>query len=780
MTRQSFWRSAPTEMLRSPGRVLLVGVIFCVLALAGATSVALSAPWLGVRLTGDFDAGTVHVVDVRGPAAHLPLGRTVVALAGEGTERVELRAADLIEEPDFFDTYEEMEVFFERQSALRRVLAAERVQIVLDGAGGGTFTVVPERRPLESLPFVYWFQCFAGCAGFLIGLWVLSLSPRTVGARLFAALGATFLLFTVTAAPYSTRELALDGEWFRVLSSSNHAGAFLFGAALVALFASYPKPLLPTRWLLVIPAVIVPWLAADVLRLAPNQDVGSRMPVMFETLAAMALAGVQWVVTRKDPSARAALRWLGTAVITGPALFVFVTAGSSFVGWLPPIQQGYAFGFFLLMYVGLALGLRRHSLLGIDEWALRILIWLGAAVALVVLDLALVVAVGASQGVSLGVSLAICGLAYLPVRNWLWERIVIRKRVDQEELFQRVLRAAFAPSSEERTRLWIELLRKVFDPLEVQRVAGEGGDRVAIGREGLRLTLPAVASLPAVRLDYPWSGRALFTPRHRSLAEALVQWMYHAESAREAFLRGVQEERHRIARDLHDHLGAQLLTGLYAESAEQAREGIRHALFDMRSVVHELTGENDLPVDEVLADLRHEVTDRLKAAEVELEWPLTLHRGESTGADPSDEPRMSPRVCRHLTAALREVVSNVLRHARATRVLIVSEVRGDRLYLLVADDGIGLTEPRGVHGSQHGSSDDEAPESRIVPGGGRGLGNLRFRVEGMGGTLELRDQRAVGGALPDVVAAWAGAPGVGTCLELDIPLGEVRQEVLAS
>ncbi len=781
MTKSNLWGWL-IERLRSPARVLLAGVVMCVLALVGATSFALSTPSLGLRLAADFDADTVRVVAAQGPGAEVPVGSTVAALVGAGGERFELRATDLIEEPDFLDTYEEMATFFQRQTALARLLEGERVEVVLGATSDepvtvAPVTVAPTGRPLEALPFVYWFQCFSGCAGFLIGLWVLALSPRTLEARLFAALGVTFLVFSVSAAPYSTRELVLDGAWFRTLSALNHTGAFLFGAALVALMASYPKQLVPPRWLLLVPAVIVPWLAADLLHLAPNQDVGSRMPVMLETVTAMLLAGGQWLASRGDPGARAALRWVGTAVITGPALFVFTTAGSSLVGGLPPIQQGYAFGFFLLMYVGLALGLRRHSLLGIDEWALRILIWLGAGVALVVLDLALVLVLGARQAVSLGVSLAICGLAYLPVRNWLWEKIVVRKRVDQQELFQSVLRAAFAANSEERATLWVGLLKKVFDPLEVDPLVTLRGERVVIDREGLQLTVPAIASLPAVRLAYPWGGRGLFAPRHRELAEALVQLMYHAGSAREAFLRGVKEERSRIARDLHDHLGAQLLTGLYAESAEQARDGIRHALFDMRTVVHELTGEKDLPVEEVLADLRHEVADRLRAADVEVEWPLQVSDLVATSGE--GEPCMSPRICRHLTAVLREVVSNVVRHARATRVLVLSEVRGDRLYLAVVDDGIGLTEPRGVHSSAGGGG-DQAPESRIVPGAGRGLINLHARVGAIGGKLELFDRRVSGGTLPDPVVAWAGAAGVGMSLELDIPLKETHPEVLAS
>lgn len=781
--------SAPRSALaaRSPGRLLLFAVAFCVSIVSGATALALSTPWLGLRLAPNFETGDVTVLDATGPADRVAPGVRLRGLEGGGLA-VSLVATDLIEEPDFFDTYEEMATFFARQSEIARVLRSGEVRLVIesgaaDEAGRSasleTLVVRPQGRPLESLPFVYWFQCFAGTAGFLIGMWVLALSPRGRAPRLFAAMGSMFLLFTVSAAVYSSRELAFEGSWFRVLASSNHAGAFLFGAALVGLFASYPKALLPARALLVLPAIVLPWLAADVFRWAPNQDLGSRLPVMLEMLTAMLLAGVQWFATRRDPRGRAALRWLGSAVILGCGLFVFMTVGLALLGWMPPIQQGYAFGFFLLMDVGLALGLRRHSLLGIDEWALRALLWLGAGLALVVLDLVLLLVLGASRGVSLGVALAICGLAYLPVRNWLWQRVVVRARLGDHELFERVLRAAFAPKAEERSRLWRDLLASVFDPLEVRGLTGEGDERrdeVCIERQGLGLVFPPIASLPGVVLEYPWRGQALFTPRHQRLATALVEWMRKAETAREAFLRGVHEERHRIARDLHDHLGAQLLTGLYAESAEQAREGIRHALSDMRSVVHELTRDDDLELDTVLADLRHETMERAAAAGLTLEWPLAR--------EPLDQ-RVNPRAFRHLTAAMRELVSNVLRHGRAEALLIATRVRGSVLEIVVLDDGLGF-EASKRRRLEERAAGDVAPESRVVSAGGRGLGNVTARAEELGGRLRLVDLRSTDPDgerdLSEEATRWIARStrGAGALAVLEMPLGSGAAEARAS
>ena len=71
----------------------------------------------------------------------------------------------------------------------------------------------------------------------------------------------------------------------------------------------------------------------------------------------------------------------------------------------------------------------------------------------------------------------------------------------------------------------------------------------------------------------------------------------------------------------------------------------------------------------------------------------------------------------HLLAVMREMLSNVGKHARATRVVVVLSVADD-IILEVIDNGVGL--------------------SRSADGGGLGLTNLRRRAEKLGGTFEIQ------------------------------------------
>lgn len=700
----------------SPGAQLLFAAFVCLALCASVLYLATSTPWLGLTLVPD-DAGLVRIADAKGPAHGIPKGARLVALGTPEGPAFSLQALDLIEEPDFFDSYVEQSAFYARQTELARIF--ESPQVVLHIEHAGTQTKVPvthATRPPLDLPALFWFQLFAGASGFLIAAWAFVASPQSLAARCFGCMGAMFLVFTAPAAYYGTRELFVEATLFRILAAINHFGAFAFGAALMGLFLCHPRKLLGTRGLWLLPAIFVPWYAADLTQVV-SPDLGYRIPILLEMLSAMALASVQWHVTRGDPRARAELRWLGLSVIVGAGLFVFCTAGVSIIGIEPPFAQGYAFGFFSLMYVGFALGLRRHQLLGLDEWAYRILLWVLGAVLLIVVDLALVLFLGTHSVVSLSASLLICGFLYLPLRNWLWARAVSARPNDAPELFQSVIDAAFAPTASEQERLWVRLLESMFQPAEIFRGEANAPDCVTISDAGLNLSIPALDGARALRLTFPWRGRGLFELRHLHLAETLVSLMRHAEAARQEFARGARSERKRIARDLHDNLGARLLTGLYAESVQDTREGIRHAISDMRSIVQELTNDAPCPLSELLADLRHETAERSRMAGLVLEWPYESTVSETT---------LSPALARHYSAILRELVSNALRHANASTLRVTTRVEADALVTTFEDNGIGIAE--GEHESAMHSV-----RSRLQELGG----TLSFHAASRGTSLEI-------------------------------------------
>jgi len=117
------------------------------------------------------------------------------------------------------------------------------------------------------------------------------------------------------------------------------------------------------------------------------------------------------------------------------------------------LPVGYATGFFLITYVGIALGLRRYRLFDIDEWSYRVLLWVFGAISVIALD-ALLIYFGLTEATSLGVSLLLAGWVYFPLRQWLWQRIVKKHYPEFESLLPELSAIAFTASHSEQKFRW--------------------------------------------------------------------------------------------------------------------------------------------------------------------------------------------------------------------------------------------------------------------------------------------------------------------------------------
>jgi signal transduction histidine kinase len=179
---------------------------------------------------------------------------------------------------------------------------------------------------------------------------------------------------------------------------------------------------------------------------------------------------------------------------------------------------------------------------------------------------------------------------------------------------------------------------------------------------------------------------------------------------------GVLEDRDRIARDLHDHviqrlfaagLSLQSIAATVDDKAVDQRltrtvEELDDTIRQIRTTIFALQEESSRS----LRGTALAVVDQLAALlpvrpEVELVGPLDTIANEVILAD--------------VEAVLRESLTNVAKHARATQIRVYVQADGQRLALIVIDNGIGLGE--GTRRS--------------------GLANLNRRAERHGGRLDV-------------------------------------------
>ena len=721
-----------------PSVRILSAVVICLVSGILCTWLVRQPPWLGLGFEQTAAGATLRLasVDAADPAHAAQAGDSLMAIATDGGPAFAVEPRDLLEEPDFLDTWTEEDAFYARQTRLTDILSAAAVTLTLRDKSNTvrTVTVHPRPRPLGSLPLIFWLQLLFGAAGMVIGMWVWALRPDDWGPRAYAITGACFLIFAHAAAIYSARELALPGTLFRTLSAINHFGAIHFGAALSALFLVYPLRLTGSRVPLLLGVGAFGWWMACVTRIAPDQDWGSRFPVMLAMLLSIAISVVQWRRTKGDPAARAVLRWFAVSVLTGCGAFIGLTALVSAIGGLPPIPQGNAFGFFVLMYAGLAVGLRQYRVFDLDQWAYRILFWGLLVAAFVAFDIALIgtASYGAARTLTIATFLA---LGTFPLRRWVWSRLFDKGRLPPEQLFARALHVTYATTVAERDSRWRALLVELFDPLHAatdgtRDAAVTAENEVSLIAQGRELAVPAVASSPAMRLTYASGGKRLFTPGDAQLVRTLVSLMQSANESRKAYDVGVSRERTRIARDLHDTVSSPLLAGLAPICSDQAngeqmaavQNEIRRAVRGMRTVV---SGESvsGAPVADCLADARYAALERLAAAALTVTWPI-IDIG----------PYVFGPQQRHAFAAfMQESITNVIRHAHATHVDVLLTMLDGGLYCRITDDGRGF-----------------APDPTRT---GDGLPNLCARAAALGGSASIGSRRDGGRGTEVVLTA---------------------------
>lgn len=199
-----------------------------------------------------------------------------------------------------------------------------------------------------------------------------------------------------------------------------------------------------------------------------------------------------------------------------------------------------------------------------------------------------------------------------------------------------------------------------------------------------------------------------------------------------------EDERRRIARELHDGVGQNLTAlKLRLHELQAALEPRQDALRDSLDEALALCGDTLEDTRELSRLLRPPILDDL-GLEAALRWLARSHDGRG-GARVELELGALPELDGELQTLLfrtaQEALANASRHARAGRIALSLHRRGKELHLDIRDDGIGC-DPAAALGS-----------------GGNGLSGMRERLRLYGGRLEL-----------------SGAPGAGLRLSARVPL----------
>ena len=229
-----------------------------------------------------------------------------------------------------------------------------------------------------------------------------------------------------------------------------------------------------------------------------------------------------------------------------------------------------------------------------------------------------------------------------------------------------------------------------------------------------------------------------------------------AEEARRELLRRLvtsqEDERRRIARELHDRTGQHLTALLLELQALKDAAQLRPTDLDRVQRLQALVKQLGRDVHHLAWELRPTALDDfglhtalLNYAEEWSRWCKIEVAFHSVGLD---RQRLAPEVETTLYRVVQEALNNVLRHARARRVSVILERRQDHVLAIVEDDGRGFD--AGLAAGAH------ATVTRL------GLLGMQERVALVKGALNIES-----------------APGAGTTLFVRVPAPPLKEGVRA-
>ena len=689
-------------------RLLLVGALLGWLGLFALIRATATAPQLEASWRADAQ-DRIELIASDEPALRPHIGQTLMGTIGADNALVGTDSLALQRSPRWVIEDAERARQQTMQAQLSAVLAQREVRLVF--ADGSTAELSPRPHGVFGLSILFWLLALLALGLYLVGMVALLAHPcaRNFVYAAMALCQSGNLLFIAVE---STLAFGLPAPFARSDMPLRSAFDLFTAAAMVNAACLHPRRLPGSDWIALaawaLACALVGAIAAGALTHAWWWTQASVL-----TLGLVAIGLLSWSHRIEPHPFAIVLRRF--AVVTA-ATWTLLSVALAAADRVPGPAHNIADVGSLVWYVYLAAFLVLVPFLAKSQNFIREFALLAAISTIATsLDLLFVSVFGFGPFASLTLSLFLSIAVYSGVRHWILNQLRGSSMLTTERMFEQLYRIAHEVEARpERTpALLSELLGELFEPLEISIVDRRSAKtRVASDGSSMLVPVPPLggAAMPpgAVMVRFAQRGRRLFTAEDVRLTERIVEQLRRAVHFDQAVEQGRGEERLRLAQDLHDDIGARLLTLMYKAQSPEMEEYVRHTLQDLKTLTRGLAASNHR-LSHAAAEWKADLTHRLSAAHVELTWNFAF----------DDDILLSVVHWSALTRILRELVSNAIAHAQAQRLEIDFCLEGDRIELTISDDGVGRNPQAWSHGL--------------------GLGGVRKRVKQLGGAVEWRE-----------------------------------------
>ncbi|MDX1796778.1 MAG: hypothetical protein R3219_08625 [Hydrogenovibrio sp.] len=296
---------------------------------------------------------------------------------------------------------------------------------------------------------------------------------------------------------------------------------------------------------------------------------------------------------------------------------------------------------------------------------------------------------------------------------WLaWEKVRCRKNISRYS-------AELTVKSENVLKLMsadLDALERVYKDVLLSKMLpqryfrmGEPLAQTGLNEDQTLLRVPELLGSGHYCLEMP-KKKKYYSQQDVDWANHLLQIGQAIEHAKRLRQVGVQEERQRIRRDLHDELTQDLIALIRQADDTQQRKLAQDAMQSLKNILSGLSGE-ETTLGELLTMVQAQARERLLESDFSLDW---------YEKQIEDDRAVEPRFASNLLKIFKEASCNILKHNAPTEVKVVIRQVDDVLEIRV--------------------------ENSLVPGKDKfasnrlGVSTMKSRASELGGYLEVSTQ----------------------------------------
>jgi signal transduction histidine kinase len=687
--------------------LVIVALLGC-LAVAGLIRALSTTSHLEAEWRADAQ-GRIELAAAAEPALQPRIGQPLIGIMGSDDTVALTDALALQRSPRWVIDDAARERQQATQAQLNAALASDKVRVFF--ADGSKVELMPTPRGLATLPAAAWLLC-AGALALYLSATIVVLGHPTGRNLLYAVMALCQSGNLLGIAIETTLEFGLPAPFARWDLPLHTAFDLFTAAAIVNAAGLHPRRLPGSGWIaLGAWSLALSIVAAVATAALPHAWWWTQGTMLLMGLVAIGL--FSWSYQIEPHPFAIVLRQFG--VVTA-ATWTLLTMALAAADGMRGVPHNIADTAAVVWYVYLAALLLLVPFLAKSQNVLREFALLAAVCSVAIsLYLVFVAVLALGQLAALTLSLFASLGVYSTVRQWILSQLFGSSVLTTERMFEQLYRIAREVEArpERAPALLSQLLGDLFEPLEVNlgdlhsrktRVAGDGSSML--------VPLPPLGAdagqAQSVLLRFAQRGRRLFTAEDARLTDRVVEQLRRAVHFDKAVEQGRHEERLRLAQDLHDDIGARLLTLMYKAQSPEMEDYVRHTLQDLKTLTRGLAASNHR-LSHAAAEWKSDLSHRLTAAHVELRWSFAF-----------DEDILLTVVhWSALTRILRELVSNAIAHSQAQQLSVDFRLENDRIELTITDNGVGRNPRAWSHGL--------------------GLGGVRKRVKQLGGEVEWRE-----------------------------------------